>query len=458
MRKEHAKITEEVLALRRRAVEALNEASNQSGMPLRAVIREMLTVSADSVDSTGASAKLALSVMRHKNTIDYLIRRVTKGQDFGQSVTNALRLAVYEGLWLNVSTAHIMRCYSEWLDPWTDVVKEVLARNLDDLPRRMPLVNRLSLTLSYPTFLVQTLLDNMKRDDAVALMRALNGPRRYYLRPNRLQGGAENGGTPLSLSKAAQLHLEKYSDPPVVLEQDPEVTHIWEVKDGIHHVIGSKGFRAGDVIVQDKASVLAVDSLCADVGDKVWDACAAPGMKTQLLAELVGPDGIVIASDVYGSRIRMARRETARLRATQVQWVWADASSPAISEADKILIDAPCTSTGVLQTYPSFKWRLNKRTLFGLMTVQNKILDGILTGFSGRPGTEVVYSTCSILPHEGESQIDSVLSRHDVELLEPAVQGSTGYPGFACSRRVRRLFPHIHGCNGFFIARFRVKH
>jgi 16S rRNA (cytosine967-C5)-methyltransferase len=68
-----------------------------------------------------------------------------------------------------------------------------------------------------------------------------------------------------------------------------------------------------------------------------------------------------------------------------------------------------------------------------------------------------VYSTCSILPHEGESQIDSALSRHNIELLEPIVTGSPGYPGFKCSSMVRRLFPHLHGCNGFFIARMRIK-
>ncbi len=454
MRKEQAEAIEESRALRRRAVTALNEASIRSGTPLRAVIREMQTASPDSVESTSASGQLALSVMRHRNTIDYLTQRVTRSNDIGQSATNALRLAVYEALWLNVPPARLMRYYSEWLDPWSNAVNEALAENLDDLPEKMPLVNRLSLTLSHPTFLVQTLLDNMKREDAVGLMRALNGPRRYYVRPNRLQGGGASGGMPLS--QATQLHLDKYSAAPVVLEQDPTIPHIWEVKEGIHHLIGSQGFKAGEVIVQDKASVLAVDSLCADVGDRVWDACAAPGMKTQLLAERVGPDGVVIASDIYESRIHMARQESARLGATQVQWIRADASSPAVSEADKILIDAPCTSTGVLQTYPSFKWRLNKKTLFALMTVQNKILDGILTRFSERPGTEIVYSTCSILPHEGESQVDSALSRHNVELLEPAVPGSTGYPGFACSPKVRRLFPHIHGCNGFFIARLRV--
>ncbi|NWF96700.1 MAG: hypothetical protein HXY34_11220, partial [Candidatus Thorarchaeota archaeon] len=104
-----------------------------------------------------------------------------------------------------------------------------------------------------------------------------------------------------------------------------------------------------------------------------------------------------------------------------------------------------------------FKWRLNKSRLMGFLTIQHEILSTIVTEYTDRPGTELVYSTCSLLPHEGESQIDSLLKESNIELLDPAVGGQHGYPGFLCSERVRRLFPHIHGTSGFFIARFRIR-
>jgi 16S rRNA (cytosine967-C5)-methyltransferase len=91
-----------------------------------------------------------------------------------------------------------------------------------------------------------------------------------------------------------------------------------------------------------------------------------------------------------------------------------------------------------------------------IMSIQNKILDGILGAYSDRSGTEVVFATCSLLPHEGESQIDSALTRHPIELMEIPFEGSPGYSGFECSDKVTRLFPHRDNSNGFFIAKMRI--
>jgi 16S rRNA (cytosine967-C5)-methyltransferase len=159
---------------------------------------------------------------------------------------------------------------------------------------------------------------------------------------------------------------------------------------------------------------------------------------------------------MYEERVKNAKEQAKKLNASEVQWLQADATKPIITDANRILIDAPCTSTGILQSYPSFKWRLNKESLFALMTIQNKILDGVLEAYADRPGTEIVYSTCSILPHEGESQIDSAMKSHNIELLEPYPYGNRGYPRFKCAKHVRRLFPHKHKTSGFFIARLRI--
>ena len=207
-------------------------------------------------------------------------------------------------------------------------------------------------------------------------------------------------------------------------------------------------------MIQDKSSVLAVHALAPEPGDTIWDSCAAPGIKTQLTWEKMHGEGQLVASDIHLGRIRNAKNLSMVMGMEDVQWVHADASKPTVNKANKILIDAPCSSTGMLRSHPTFKWRLNKKTLFSLMTIQNKILDGIIAAYAGQPDTEIVYATCSLLPHEGESQIDSIIARHNVELLEMPIIGSPGYSGFQCSEKVRRLFPHKHGCNGFFIARF----
>jgi 16S rRNA (cytosine967-C5)-methyltransferase len=243
----------------------------------------------------------------------------------------------------------------------------------------------------------------------------------------------------------------------VQLIRDPDVPELHRILEGIDTVVKSQLFKDGKVLIQDKASVVTVNILDPYPGQKIWDACAAPGMKTQLIAERMYGRGKVIATDVYEDRVNIAKARSHQLKADIVEWVHADATKPEMLHADKILIDAPCTSTGVLQAYPSFKWRLNKDSLFALMTIQHKLLDGILAAYSDRPGTEIVYSTCSILPHEGESQIDSAMTRHNIEFLPVPDYGDSGYSGFKCSEHVKRLFPHKHSCSGFFIARFRIK-
>jgi 16S rRNA (cytosine967-C5)-methyltransferase len=272
-------------------------------------------------------------------------------------------------------------------------------------------------------------------------MKANNEPSAHYLRFNWF--------------KRSELDVvDRLRGQGLGLEKDADVEGLFRVGRNARLVVGSEYFRNGAVILQDKASVIAARILNARPGETVWDACAAPGMKTQLLWESMRGDGHLIATDMSLHRLRTAIRRAGFMGGESIEWLQTDASRSPVKNADKILIDAPCTSTGTLRRSPFFKWRLNKATLLTLMSIQNKILDGIVSAYSDRPGTEMVYATCSLLPHEGESQIDSLMSRFDIKLLDAGKLGSRGYPGFRCSTAVRRLFPHLHDTNGFFICRF----
>jgi len=420
------------LSIRADAIDALNR-FEQSSTSMKALLREMQTTSADSTEYQSQMQSLALSVIKFRNTLDYLISR-TLGKRKLQSLTlqnrNILRLLLYETKWLNSDLEELLAFYPDVTFQDKKILREALAVDVETTFLKMPEINRLSLQYSHPTFLVKTLLDNMKRNETIELMKANNQKRTYYIRPNRLRED---------------------------MEQIPDVPEIARVVHGIDSVIKSKSFQDGLILIQDLASILTVKSLGPQPGEKIWDSCAAPGMKTQLIAEMMKGQGTIIATDVYADRVRAASDRTKFLRAEEIQWLQADATKPVVLDADRILIDAPCTSTGILQVYPSFKWRLNKKTLFALMTIQNKLLDGILTTYQDKPGTEIVFSTCSILPHEGESQIDSAMERHDIELIEPFPFGDAGYPKFKCSKYVKRLFPHKHNTSGFFIAKLRIK-
>ncbi len=417
-----------------------------SASSMKTLLREMQTSSPDSYVDRTLTQTLALSVVRYRNTIDFILSRSFKKkkvQDLSIADRNTLRLALFDFKWLQTDFSKLLSYYPEIELKYLKEFSEATKLNLDETIKGMPELNRLSLKYSHPTFLVKTLLDNLSREDTIQLMNASNQGRIYYIRPNRLYDGHES-----VLDSLEHVKLQKDSDLP----------EVYRVLHGIGAVVTSREFKEGRVLIQDKASILAVNALNPQPGEKIWDACAAPGMKTQLILERIEGEGEIIATDIYEERVKIASEWSQHLNALQIQWLKADATKPTVKDADKILIDAPCTSTGILQTYPSFKWRLNKDTLFALMTVQNKILDSILTTYDERPGTEIVFSTCSVLPHEGESQIDSAMKRHNVELLDPLSYGCSGYSGFDCSKMVQRLFPHKHDASGFFIARMRIKH
>lgn len=432
------------ISIRADAIEALNR-FEQSSTSMKTLLRDMQTTSADYTDSQIHIQSLSLSVIKYRNTLDYLISR-TLGKRKLQRLTiqnrNVLRLLLYETKWLNSDLEKIISFYPDVTSQDQNRLLEAIAIDVETTLQQMPEINRLSLQYSHPTFLVKTLLDNLKSNETIELLKANNQKRTYYIRPNRLWEDTDS-------------LLNTLED--VELKQDPDVPEVMRVVHGIDSIIKSKPFQEGRILIQDMASVLAVKSLDPKPGEKIWDSCAAPGMKTQLIAEMMKGQGTLVATDVYDDRVRAASQRAQFLKAHQIQWLLADATRPMVLDAEKILIDAPCTSTGILQSYPSFKWRLNKETLFALMTIQNKLLDGILTAYQDKPGTEIVFSTCSILPHEGESQIDSAMKRHDIELLEPYPYGDAGYPKFKCSKKVRRLFPHKHQTSGFFIARLRIR-
>ena len=430
------------MSVRAETIEALNRFETAS-TSMKTLLREIQTTSPDSIDSQIHVQSLALSVIRFRNTLDYLLSKAfgrTAIRHLSVEVKNTLRLLLYETKWLNIDIDDFISAYPD-LKRFEKKMKKIIALDLNTAFLKMPKINQLSLKYSHPTFIVETLLDNLSIEDTIELLKANNLKRNYYVRPNLLH-------------KDTGADLDSISD--IQLEQERDLPSVSRVVQGIERIVSSQHFQDGRILIQDLASVLVVKSLDPQPGEKVWDSCAAPGMKTQLIAELMQGQGEIIATDMYEERVRAAQERAQILNASHVEWLQADATRPVVQDADRILIDAPCTATGILQTYPSFKWRLNKETLFSLMTIQNKLLDGILNAYQNKPGTEIVFSTCSILPHEGESQIDSAMKRHNIELLEPYPYGDQGYPKFNCSKYVKRLFPHKHNTSGFFIAKMRI--
>jgi 16S rRNA (cytosine967-C5)-methyltransferase len=202
------------------------------------------------------------------------------------------------------------------------------------------------------------------------------------------------------------------------------------------------GFDQGWFAMQDLASMTSVSLLNPRSGTRVLDLCAAPGGKTTHIAACMGDRGEIVASDVDQSRLRSLRELAQRLGATSIKTVlMKDADDPPKGPFDYILVDAPCSNTGVLGRRPEVRWRLRAEHIEQMVPTQTKLL--IYAAERIRPGGSIVYSTCSIEPEENEQVVSNVLLAFpDLELKEqhtslPGLPADGGYRALLRRRSLR---------------------
>ncbi len=195
------------------------------------------------------------------------------------------------------------------------------------------------------------------------------------------------------------------------------------------------GFAQGAFIAQDATQARLLQFAAISEGATVWDACAAPGGKTALLAK----GRKVLASDLRRERLPLLL-DTLRRVALTVPVVLADARTPPLPTGtfDAVLVDAPCTATGTIARHPDARWRLSPDRITRLQQLQMEILEGAAPIV--RPGGLLVYLTCSLEPEENEIQIDRFLDRH----RDYTREGEDQY-----------IFPPDAGTDGGYGARLR---
>lgn len=179
------------------------------------------------------------------------------------------------------------------------------------------------------------------------------------------------------------------------------------------------GFEQGWVTVQDASAQGSVDLLDPQDGEAILDLCAAPGGKTTHILE-VAPQANVMAVDVDALRLKRVHENLERL-GMQAEVKQGDGRFPAHwcgkTQFDRILLDAPCSATGVIRRHPDIKWLRRDRDIAELVALQKEILDAIWPHL--KSGGTLVYATCSILPDENKDQISAFLARHaDATLTE----------------------------------------
>lgn len=213
--------------------------------------------------------------------------------------------------------------------------------------------------------------------------------------------------------------------------------------------------REGHCTVQAVSSGWVIALIDAVPGDTILDICAAPGGKCSLLSDLVGNNGAIVACDVRFARMIKVREMLTRMHLGNVYSIVCDGTETAIRrDFKRILIDAPCSGTGVMHRHPESRWMRKPDDITRCASLQHELLEQAALQLS--PNGVLVYATCSIEPEENQMQIEAFLNAHPEFVLEPA----SGYMkdtyvnsvGYLC------ITPFEHGLDGMFAARLRKKH
>jgi 16S rRNA (cytosine967-C5)-methyltransferase len=254
---------------------------------------------------------------------------------------------------------------------------------------------------SYPDWLVQRWRERLGEPETLRLCAWFNTPGRTALRVNLLKTDRNKA---LDVLRTAGVAAS-----PGGL---PEAIRL----DGTIRVENVPGFAEGWFSVQDESALAAAALLDPQPGERVLDLCAAPGGKTTHLAERMQNCGSVLACDVNPDRLRLVDDSARRLGLTIIETraVQADLSDLPPGPFDRVLVDVPCSNTGVLGKRPEVRWRISPEGIAELAALQRHLLCAAAERLA--PGGRLVYSTCSIEPEENEAVVRALLeARPDLQ-------------------------------------------
>ncbi len=391
------------------------------------------------------------NILRKRSYLDFLIDQFSNVgiDEMKNSLKNILRVSIYDMLFMDstpdyaaineaVNLAKI-KLGSRTGDLVNAILRN-LQREVDDLPKpshkdRTKLV---ATTFSHPEWLVARWRKNFGEREAFALMQANNQPPVFYVRSNNLRTKTEN----------FKLRMTKKDIPYTESDWLPGYFQV----DSVAPFISKKWIDKGFCQIQDIAAGFAPYLLDPEPGEKIYDLCAAPGTKTILMADLMQAEGEILAVDISSERLERLADSAVRCSAENIKIRRADATDIKLNKADGVLLDAPCTGTGVLSKRADLRWKRDQESLDTAVENQKMLLDSAAKMV--KKGGRLVYSTCSLEPEENMDQVNAFLERNNQFELE-SVKGYLPDEVMIEEGNAYQTYPHKHGCDGHFGVRMR---
>jgi 16S rRNA (cytosine967-C5)-methyltransferase len=399
---------------------------------------------------------LVVETERRKNLIDKFINAVVapkKINEYTMGIQAFLRLYVYQTRvsknWakINLKEAENVASMGRAILGW-QTMREVetilgflLTKKLEPIIETASEAEKISLQTFHPTWFVEYCLKLFGQNEAIAFLNDSMKTPPTYIRIN-------------TLAAAEEATVQKLKAEGVELEKTPLLNYTYKVLASKKPLNALPSYAEGLFYVQDKASCFATQAANPKPGNILFDVCAAPGAKTTFLAQLMQNQGAIYSVDFSAKRMKTWKKETSRMGTKIAEPVVADAmvSVPLLGEADLVVLDPPCTSTGVFAKQPSAKWRLSPNSIRNMSELQWQMINNCAEKVA--KGGILAYSTCSITLEENEEIIERFLKEHP-EFTLMDIEPKIGMPGLNGLTKCQRLYPHIHQCNGFFIAKLQ---
>ena len=391
--------------------------------------------------------ELAYGTVKHWNTLDWILSSLSKRplEKIEQDIMNILRLGAYQILYLdrvpdsaacNESVALAKRLVHHGAAGFVNGVLRNLGRRYSSISQvsfpaiQNKPVDHISLKYSHPRWLVERWI-------------------RTYGLKNTLELCAFNNRPPVHSVRVNTLAVSIDGFKKVLADNDIEFRESQIVKEGL--IIKAYGRLERNAclrnlyLTQSEGSMLVAHKVDPRPGDSILDACAAPGAKSTHLAQRMANSGEIIALDIHEHRVALIENNCRRLGITCIYPSVMDAREAAVHldnhKFDAVLVDAPCSGTGVLNRRPDARWRKEAADISRLSRLQVELLEAVIPLV--KPGGKLVYSTCSLEPEENEGVIEEVLKK------SKSIRAADG-------KGYTKLLPFEMQTDGFFIASLTV--
>lgn len=440
--------------VRNLAVRVLSEVNEEGAYANVALARNLRKATLSDVDRRFLT-ELAYGAVKATGTLDWMIRRYVNRpvRKIAPMIRNILRLGFYQIFYMDKvpASAACNECVElakKYGHPGTVKFVNAVLRSAVREPEKCAFphgkghaTEELALSSFHPQWLVKRWVKTLGYDAAAAICAFDNEDAMLSLRTNTLKTTREALLTRLQ-AEGADVTPSVWAPEGILCTSHGALDTMVSLAEGLFQV-------------QDESSMQVAHVVDPQPGEFVIDCCSAPGGKTTHLAALMQNQGRIVAGDIYEHKLERIDENARRLGIRIIDTELLDARDVGrrfAGQADRVLVDAPCSGLGVLRRKPDARWKKNEEDIKKLPQLQLDILASAAEAV--KPCGVLVYSTCTIDRAENEDVVEAFLATHEAFAL---TETGAFLPTKPRKERMVQLYPHVDGTDGFFIARMERK-